>query len=515
MASTRPTYDYIVVGAGSAGCVVAARLSQDPTAYVLVLEAGGTDDRAAVHDPVRWPTLVGGELDWGYQTTPQRHANKRVLPCPLGKMIGGCHSLNACTWVHGHRTDFDNWAYRGNPGWDFNSVLPIFRTIEDYAGGGNDYRGSLGPLYMEPPRDPNPIATAFIDGARETGLPVVDDNNAAAMEGASYFDLTIKNGRRHSVASAYLRPAMERPNLEVVTGAEARRLIFDGTRCRGVEYAHDGRLETAIADREVIVCAGAIGSPRLLMLSGIGPSEDLRPLGISMVVDLPGVGRNLQDHVLLAGITFEVKNELPPPRNNGAESTLWWKSDWRLLGPDVQPVLVEFPFTSAELADQVPPNCFTIAPTLVRPASRGTVRLTASSPAAPPEIDMNYLACDADVVALLVAIDLCREIGASPALRRFSRREVLPGPRDRTGMRAFIRQSAFTFFHPSSTCRMGVDAMAVVDPELRVFGVTGLRVADASIMPDVTTGSTTAPSVLIGEKAAAMVMGARAVVAAA
>jgi choline dehydrogenase-like flavoprotein len=510
----RPTYDYIVVGAGSSGCVVAARLSEDPTANILVLEAGGSDDRAAVHNPAEWPTLLAGELDWGYQTMPQRHANKRRVPCPRGKMIGGCHSHNASAWVHGHPTDFDSWAYRGNPGWDYHSVLPVFRSIEDYAGGASGYRGSGGPLYMELPRTPHPVAIAFIDAARETGLPVVEDNNGADMEGASYFNLTIKDGRRNSVASAYLRPALDRPNLTVVTEAETRRLILEGTRCRGVEYAHDGRLETASADREVIVCAGAIGSPRLLMLSGIGPSEELAPLGIPPVVDLPGVGRNLQDHALLAGICYEAKHELPPPRNNGMESTLWWKSDWRLLGPDLQPVILEFPFATAELAPQVPPNGYTIAPALVRPASRGRVRLTASSPAAPLEIDMNYLEREADVMALLVAIDLCREIGGSSALRRFCKREVLPGPRDRAAMREFIRQSVSTFFDPAGTCRMGVDAMAVVDAELRVFGVVGLRVADASVMPDVTTGNTNAPSVLIGEKAAAMAMGARAVVAA-
>jgi len=308
---------------------------------------------------------------------------------------------------------------------------------------------------------------------------------------------------------------MERPNLTVITDAETRRLILDGTRCRGVEYAHDGRLETAVADREVILCAGAIGSPRLLMLSGIGPSEDLVPLGIPTVTNLPGVGRNLQDHVLVAGLVYEVKGAPPPPRNNGGESTLWWRSDWRLLGPDLQTVLFEFPLVSAELAGQVPPDCYTIAPALVRPASRGRVCLTASSPAAPLAIDMNYLECESDVVALLVAIDLCREIGASTALRRVCKHEVLPGPRDRAAMREFVRQSASTSFNLAGTCRMGVDAMAVVDPELRVFGITGLRVADASIMPDVTTGNTNAPSVLIGEKAAALVMGARAVVAAA
>jgi len=507
--SGRSTYDYIVVGAGSAGCVVAARLSEDRAARVLLLEAGGSDDYPAVHDPTQWPTLFSGPLDWGYQTTPQRHADGRVVPCPRGKMLGGCHSHNANAWVHGHPSDFDHWAYLGNAGWDFESVLPILKKIEDYQGGADEYRGVGGPLHVELPQHPNPIATAFLDAARDVGLPVVEDHNGPQMEGASYFNLTIKNGRRFSVADAYLRPAMQRANLTVVTNAETRRLILDGPRCRGVEYAPDGTTTTsALADREVILCAGAIGSPRLLMLSGIGPADHLRGVGIRAIVDAPGVGADLQDHVLLAGINYECRGELPPASNNGAESTLWWKSNARLFGPDLQPVLIEFPLATAELAADVPANCYAIAPGLVRPASRGSVRLTAAAPDAPLAIDMNYLGCDADMDALVAGIELCREIGAAPSLAPFRRREVMPGPRDRAGMQAFVRQSTFTFFHPTSSCRMGTDAMAVVDPTLRVRGVEGLRVADASIMPSVTTGNTNAPSVMIGEKAAATIAAA-------
>jgi choline dehydrogenase len=500
------TFDYIVVGAGSAGCVVAARLSEDPAVRVLLLEAGGSDDHAAVRDPTQWPTLFSGPLDWGYQTTPQRHADGRVVPCPRGKMIGGCHSHNASAWVHGHPSDFDHWAYQGNAGWDFRSVLPILKKIEDYQGGASEFRGTGGPLHVELPHDPNPIATAFLGAARDVGLPVVEDHNGPQMEGASYFNLTIKNGRRFSVADAYVRPARHRPNLTVVTGAETRRLLVEGTRCRGVEYVTDGAVASARAERETILCAGAIGSPRLLMLSGIGPAQHLRGLGIRVLVDSPGVGADLQDHVLLAGINYECAGDLPPARNNAAESTLWWKSDARLFGPDLQPVLIEFPLATPELAADVPANAYAIAPGLVRPASRGTVRLTGSSPDAPLAIDMNYLGCEADMNALLVGVDLCREIGAAPSLAPFRRRELMPGPRDRAGMKAFIRQSTFTFFHPTSSCRMGIDERAVVDPALRVYGLDGLRVADASIMPAVTTGNTNAPSVMIGEKAAAMIV---------
>jgi choline dehydrogenase len=359
---------------------------------------------------------------------------------------------------------------------------------------------------MELPQDPNPIARSFLEAGREVGLPVVEDNNAAQMEGVSFFNLTIKGGRRHTVVEAYLRPARRRPNLTVLLQAETRRLIFEGLRCRGVEYAREGGVEAARAEREVVLCAGTIGSPRLLLLSGIGPADELKPLGITPVADLPGVGRNLQDHILLAGINYECQGEQPEPKNNGAEATLWWRSDPRLFGPDIQPVLIEFPFVTTELADRVPPNCYAIAPGLVRAASRGSVRLTSPDPTADPAIDMNYLGREADLKALLFAVELCRELGASSAFKEWRRREVLPGRLDRAGLLEFIKMSTTTFFHPTSTCRMGVDETSVVDPALCVYGVSGLRVADASVMPAVTTGNTNAPSVMIGEKAAELLL---------
>ncbi len=507
MTEFQKSFDYIVVGAGSAGSVVAARLSEDENVSVLLIEGGGSDDLPEVKDPTKWPTLFYGDLDWGWSTQPLRSCHNRVDHLPRGKMLGGCHSHNASAWVRGHHSDFDNWAYSGCVGWSWADVLPLFKKIEDWQGPASDVRGTGGPIYVTPPVDPNPLSTAFIEGARSCGLPVLDDiNDSVDLLGAGYFNFTVKDGQRFSVVDGYLKPAMGRPNLTVLTHAETDRVVLDGHRCIGVEYRRNGSVHRVHADCEVILSAGTIGSPRILLLSGIGPEEDLQSVGIPVAVDLKGVGRNLQDHALLAGLVYECQGSLPPLRNNGAESTLWWKSDSRLIGPNIQPVFIEFPLASPELAGRLPHDqCYTIAPSVVRPASRGTVKLASADRTAAPLIDVNFLSRDADVDAMLAAVELCREIGSSGAFAPFRAREVMPGPLGQTDMIDFIRNAVSTYFHPTSTCRMGQSPMCVVDPELKVRGVEGLRIADASIMPNVTSGNTNAPSVMIGEKAVELI----------
>ena len=500
-ASHGPVADVIVVGAGSAGAAAARRLV-DRGARVLLLEAGGPDTNPAIHDPARAHELWFAPEDWAPPTVPQPHADGRRLHWPRGKVLGGSSALNGMIWARGVPADYDHWACLGNFGWSWQDVLPVYLRIEDCDCEASEAHGVGGPLRVLTDYEPAPLHRSIVAAAQEAGIPFNPDYNRGEPDGVSYLQLTIGGGRRHSTAAAYLSPVLDHLLLTVQTRAHARRLLLEGDRCVGVEWEHRGRLERAHA-AEVIVCAGVIESPRLLMLSGIGPAEHLTDVGINVVRDLPGVGANLHDH-LLSPVIFSAEREIesPAPGLPPAQSHLFARSQPGLLVPDLQPIHFSVPLYEKWM--QGPANAFSLMAGMIRPVSRGAIRLASADPSDELLIDPGTLSCEADLRALQAAVGLCRTIGVGAALREWGARELYPGPEvdSPEQLREYVRRTAITYHHQVGTCKMGVDQLAVVDPKLRVHGVQGVRVADASIMPVVTTGNTNAPSVLIGERVA-------------
>ncbi|MFC7476375.1 GMC family oxidoreductase [Dankookia sp. GCM10030260] len=527
------TYDYIVVGAGSAGAVVANRLSADPAHRVLLLEAG-PPGHVWTHVPIGYARmLTNPAVNWLYASEPEPATNGRRIPVPRGRMLGGSSALNGLAFVRGQRQDFDTWAQLGNPGWSYADVLPFFRRMERYEGGGDDaFRGRDGPLRVTNPKPDDPIYAAVIAAAAELGIPHNPDYNGATQDGIAMSQATIAGGRRMSTAACYLAPARRRPNLHIETGALAEALLLDGTRCTGVRYSVGGVAREARAGREVVVSGGSINSPQLLELSGIGQPDRLRGLGIEVRQALPGVGENLRDHyaprtrwaVGAKGYTFNDRGRglglvgqamrFALTRGGmlsmvGAPLRAFLRSREGLEAPDLLlgwvPMLMEPGPRGPRLSAQSGMTCYAHP---MRPESRGSIHVTAADPHRPPAINFNFLSSPVDAELTVKAIRLARRIMTAPSMAKLQLSEIAPGvdfTRD-DEIIAWVKRAAETTYHPVGTCRMGTDAMAVVDARLRVHGIAGLRVADASIMPTLTSGNTNAPSIMIGEKAADMVL---------
>jgi choline dehydrogenase len=509
-AELKPQYDFVVCGSGSSGSVVARRLAENADVGVLLLEAGGDDDVPEVMRAEQWPLNLGSERDWNFATQPSPHLNGRSIPYSMGKVLGGGSSINVMAWARGHRNDWDYFAAEaGDKAWSYESVLNIYRRIEDWHGAPDpEYRGTGGPIYVEPAADPSPIAPAALEGARSVGIPTFENQNGRMMQGAggaSIMDVIARGGYRQSVFRSYLFPYMDRPNLTVLTGALVTRVTFEPyerNRVTGVEFTHNGQIQRVGAGSEVVLSLGAIHTPKVLMQSGIGDQTDLQRFGIPVVQHLPGVGQNLQDHPAF-GCVWEYRRPLPP-RNAGCEATYFWKSDPGLDTPDLQTSQGEFPFSTAETASRfdVPEFGWTLLGGVVRPKSRGHICLTGPDPSAPVQIQANMLSHPDDLKAAIACVELCREVGNSAELRPFTKREAMPGNLKGAELERFVRDAASTYWHQTCTAKMGQDAMSVVDGQLKVYGVEHLRIADGSIMPRVTTGNTMAPCVIIGERAA-------------
>ena len=524
-------FDYVIVGAGSAGCVLANRLTADGKHSVLLLEAGPKDTNIWIHVPLGYGKLFKEKsVNWMYQTEPEPGLHGRQVFQPRGKVLGGSSSINGLLYVRGQHEDYDRWRQHGNAGWGYDDVLPYFKRAENQQRGADDYHGVGGPLSVSDWRHADPLSEAFVKAAVEAGIPFNPDFNGARQEGAGYFQTTTRRGRRASSAYSYLRPARSRGNLHVETAALAQRVLFEGRRARAVEYRQNGGLRTARARKEVLVSGGAYNSPQLLQLSGVGPAELLKQHGIDVVLDARGVGNDLQDHLqvrlvtrcaqsvtlndvvnhpvrkVLAGLQYAALRKGPLTIAAGTAGA-FFKTNPRLATPDIQIHFI--PFSTDKMGEKLHSfSGFTATVCQLRPESRGSLKIRSADPTAPPEIRINYLATETDRAAFIDGIRILRRILAAPALKPYCVNEVYPGP-DKTSdeeLLDFCRKTGGTVYHPTSTCRMGNDPLSVVDQRLRVRGIEALRVVDASVMPDLMSGNTNAPTIMIAEKASDMIL---------
>jgi choline dehydrogenase len=508
--SINDTYDYIIVGAGASGCVLAGELSKTG-AEILVIESGPADSTPTISNPSIWFYNLASPLNYALPFKPAPEINNREMKLALGHVLGGGSSINAMVWSRGMARDYDAWAESGAKGWAFKDVLPMFMAQEDWEGGANEWRGAGGPIHIRRPRDPHPTARAVIEAGIQMGFPLLDDMNGPMRDGVGYINMNIsRDGKRISAADAFLHPNLGRTNLTLLLSANVTKVLFDGDRASGVEMVATDGTRSVSARREVILSAGSIHTAQLLMLSGLGEASELKKLGIVPIADLGGVGRNFQDHVHLSGVVCQYKGKFPThgADSDAVEAELNMSTGVDSHGTDMVLVLEQLPNASPELVARfgaaLPENCFTISPSLVQPTSRGRVRLASANWQDPPTIEPNFLGTDRDLEATRRGAEVARELVSQKAFDGIREVELIPGPmaKSKADLIEFVRMGTSSFGHPIGTARMGTNAEAVVDSELRVHGVRGLRVADASVMPSIVSGATNAASIMIGGRAA-------------